>query len=64
MDIKERASLKALAQLTSLNQKVKELEKDLENPPFGIGRDLINLQIDHTLREVATWKFILNRIDE
>ncbi len=59
-DLKERVGNKALSKLLSLGRQLKKLENELDNPPFRIGRELVQVQINSTLKEVEVWKFILN----
>ena len=59
-ELRERVSNKALAKLFMLSEKIKTLEPQVDNPPFGLSSELVQVQIESNLKEVEVWKFILN----
>ena len=59
-DLKERVGNKALAKLMFLDNELKTWNDKLDNPPFGLSVEQVQLVIDSKLREIEVWKFILN----
>ncbi len=60
VDLKERVSTKALAKLIGIGWEIDKLEKQLDNPPFGLEREQVQGLIEYQLREKDVWMFILN----
>ncbi len=60
-ETKERAQTKALSKLISIGRELTKLNGELDSPPPFITVELVQTQIESTLKEQEVWKFILNR---
>ena len=58
-EIKERVVYKATAKLSLFSAELKTLNDQLDNVPFGLTVELVQIQIESKLREIEVWKFIL-----
>lgn len=59
-DLKERVSNKALSKLIGISRELNRLDAELDNPPYGLSSEQVQIMIDSQLREQEVWRFILN----